>query len=89
MFIPLVLTSASPSRQEELVQTPPVRKRPTTPPNHDDENMFVPLPPVIPRETSERKQIKIELAKSVPLPPSTPPGNNCIGHERLEMIEHD
>ena len=31
---------------------------------------------VKPREQPERKQIKIELAKTVPLPPSTPPGKN-------------
>ncbi len=33
------------------------------------------LRPVKPREPPERKQIKIELAKAVPLPPATPPSN--------------
>ena len=52
-----------------------MRKRSPTPGNAEDENMFVPLAPVIQRDNSERKQIRIELAKSVPLPPSLPPGN--------------
>lgn len=67
-----------PSRQppvetSERVLTPPVRKRLPTPTTAEDENVFVTLPPVKPREAPERKFIKIELAKAVPLPPSTPP----------------
>ena len=62
--------------QEERVRTPPARKRLPTPPNPDDEHIFVPLPGVKPREQPERKQIKIELSKAVPLPPSTPPSKN-------------
>jgi hypothetical protein len=63
----------SPSSRRERLPTP-TRKRLPTPPNPEDENLFVALPVVKPREQSERKQIKIELSKSVPLPPSTSPG---------------
>ncbi len=64
----------SPSEREERFRTPPARKRVPTPPNPDDENIFVSLRVVKPNEQPERKQIKIELAKTVPLPPSTSPG---------------
>ncbi len=75
----------SPTQREEPFRTPPARKRLPTPPNPDDENIFVALPVVKPREQPERKQIKIELSKSVPLPPSTSPGkNNFI---RLNSIQ--
>lgn len=61
------------SNQTQRVPTPPARKRESTPPNPEDEHVFVPLAPVLQREATERKQIKIELAKAVPLPPSVPP----------------
>ncbi len=73
-FITFFIYRKSPSGRQERVRTPPARKRLPTPPNPEDENIFVALPTVKSREAPERKQIKIELSKSVPLPPSTSPG---------------
>ncbi len=64
----------SPSERQERTRTPPTRKRLPTPPNPEDENLFVALPTAKSREQPERKLIKIELAKATPLPPSTSPG---------------
>lgn len=87
MFFFLLFDRKSPAQQEERFRTPPARKRLPTPPNPDDEHIFVPLPAVKPREQPERQKIKIELAKAVPLPPSTPPGRNeLFANEKSSQI---
>jgi hypothetical protein len=73
LYIRSYIYRKSPSGRHERVPTPPTRKRLPTPPNPDDENVFATQSPVIQREPAERRQIRIELSKSVPLPPSTSP----------------